>query len=132
MVIFFSLPEALSLAETLRIPSAVTSKDTSICGTPRGAGGIPVNSKVPRELLSLVKVLSPSKTWIKTPGWLSAYVENVWDFLAGIVLLRGMSLVITPPAVSIPSERGATSSNKMSLVASLSTPVRMDAWTAAP
>ena len=59
---FFSLPDALSLADTLRIPSAVTSNDTSICGTPRGAGGIPVSSKVPRELLSLVRVLSPSNT----------------------------------------------------------------------
>ena len=38
MVIFCSLPVALSLAETLRMPLASMSKVTSICGTPRGRG----------------------------------------------------------------------------------------------
>ncbi|KAI5431745.1 hypothetical protein KIW84_035785 [Lathyrus oleraceus] len=34
-------------------------------------GGIPESSNLPNKLLSLVLVLSPSKTWIKTSGWLS-------------------------------------------------------------
>ena len=42
MVIFFSLPVALSFADTLRMPLASMSNVTSICGTPRGAGGMPV------------------------------------------------------------------------------------------
>ena len=41
MVTFCSLPVALSLALTLRMPLASMSKVTSICGTPRGAGGMP-------------------------------------------------------------------------------------------
>lgn len=36
-----SLPVPLSLADTLTMPLASMSKVTSICGTPRGAGGIP-------------------------------------------------------------------------------------------
>ena len=41
MVMDCSLPLALSLAETERIPLASISNLTSICGTPLGAGGIP-------------------------------------------------------------------------------------------
>ena len=41
MVILFSLPVALSLADTCRMPLASMSKVTSICGMPRGAGGMP-------------------------------------------------------------------------------------------
>lgn len=36
-----SRPVPLSLAETCTIPLASMSKVTSICGTPRGAGGMP-------------------------------------------------------------------------------------------
>jgi hypothetical protein len=46
----------------------------------------------------------------------------------GMVVLRSMSLVITPPLVSMPSDSGVTSSRRMSLTSPLSTP----AWTAAP
>ena len=42
---------ARSLAETCRIPSASMSKVTSICGTPRGAGGMPTSWKLPMSLL---------------------------------------------------------------------------------
>ena len=45
-----------------------------------------------------------------------------------MVVLRSMSLVITPPRVSTPSESGVTSSSRMSLTSPLSTP----AWMAAP
>jgi hypothetical protein len=47
---------------------------------------------------------------------LSEKVEKISDFLVGMVVLRGMSLVIMPPAVSIPRESGATSRSRISLV----------------
>ena len=42
---------------------------------------------------------SPSYTWISTPGWLSAYVVNVCVCFVGMVVLRLISDVITPPGV---------------------------------
>ncbi|CAM0798693.1 hypothetical protein AMPH_11119 [Acinetobacter baumannii] len=45
-----SLPVLLSFADTFKIPSALISKDTSICGTPRGAGGMSPNWKLPNNL----------------------------------------------------------------------------------
>ncbi len=50
--IFCSLPVALSLAETCRMPLASMSKVTSICGMPRGAGGMPVSWNLPMVRLS--------------------------------------------------------------------------------
>uniref|UniRef100_A0A2M4B0N0 Putative secreted protein n=1 Tax=Anopheles triannulatus TaxID=58253 RepID=A0A2M4B0N0_9DIPT len=71
MVILFSLLVDFSSAVTLRIPLASMSKVTSIWGTPRGAGGMPLSSNLPSRLLSFVMARSPSNTWISTPGWLS-------------------------------------------------------------
>jgi hypothetical protein len=59
-------------------------------------------------------------------------VVKVWVCLVGMVVLRLMSEVMTPPAVSIPSDRGATSSKRRSLTSSEVSPIRMAAWTAAP
>lgn len=59
------------------MPSASMSNVTSICGTPFGAGGIPVSSNFPSGLLCFVCPRSPSKTWIRTAGWLSDDVENL-------------------------------------------------------
>merc|ERR1719515_484007 len=103
MVILFFWPVLLSSAETLRMELASMSKITLIWGTPRGAGGIPESSNLPRRLLSLVRARSPSKTWI-----------------------------ITPPAVSRPMESGVTSSRSRSCTVSLWSPPRMAACTAAP
>src|SRR6202165_34634 len=47
-----SLPVALSFADTLTMPLASMSKVTSICGIPRGEGGMPIRSNWPRTLLS--------------------------------------------------------------------------------
>ncbi|KAI6141574.1 hypothetical protein EDD17DRAFT_1498785, partial [Pisolithus thermaeus] len=60
ITIRFDLPVVLSEAETFKIPLASMSKVTSIRGTPREAGGIPVNLNLPWRLLSLVHVRSPS------------------------------------------------------------------------
>ena len=49
MVIFSDLPVPLSSAPTFRMPLASISKVTSICGTPRGAGGIEVSSNLPKR-----------------------------------------------------------------------------------
>jgi hypothetical protein len=114
---------ALVGAETFMIPLASISNVTSIWGTPRGAGGMPVSSNLPRRLLSLVRERSPSKTWIKTVGWLSAAVEKIWLLRVGMTVLRGMSLVMTPPVVSIPRVRGLTSTRTTS--PKLSSPVRI-------
>ena len=51
MRICCSLPVAMSFAETLMIPFASMSNDTSICGMPRGAGGMPTSSNLPSVLL---------------------------------------------------------------------------------
>mmetsp|Transcript_14229 Transcript_14229/g.32606 ORF Transcript_14229/g.32606 Transcript_14229/m.32606 type:complete len:303 (-) Transcript_14229:3-911(-) len=129
MVIFSPLPVALSSAPTLRMPLESISKVTSICGCPRGAGGIPPSSNLPSRWLSFVIGRSPSKTWMFTAGWLSWYVEKICDFFVGITVLRLMSFVITPPTVSIPSVSGVTSSNSRSWPPS---PLKMPACTAAP
>merc|ERR1712018_234663 len=54
MVIFLLLPPAFSTAETFNIPLASTSNVTSICGVPRGAGGISVRLNSPRRWLCYV------------------------------------------------------------------------------
>ena len=63
---------------------------------------------------------------------MDAQVEKISDFLVGTVVLRLIRAVKTPPAVSIPVERGATSSRSRSWVFSDVSPDRIAAWTAAP
>mmetsp|Transcript_56072 Transcript_56072/g.128738 ORF Transcript_56072/g.128738 Transcript_56072/m.128738 type:complete len:343 (+) Transcript_56072:717-1745(+) len=122
------LPDALSLADTLTMPLASMSNVTSICGMPRGAGGMPTRSNWPSILLSVAISRSPCSTLIPTCCWLSAAVEKVCDFFVGMVVLRVISFVITPPSVSMPRESGVTSSSRMSLTSPRSTPP----WMAAP
>ncbi|MNX11397.1 hypothetical protein D3C86_411570 [compost metagenome] len=128
MAIFCSLPVALSLAETFTMPLASISNVTSIWGTPRGAGGMPVSWNLPRVLLSAAISRSPWRTWISTEVWPSAAVEKTWDLEVGMVVLRSISLVATPPRVSMPSESGVTSRSSTSLTS----PPRTPAWMAAP
>ena len=125
-----SLPVALSLADTLRIPLASMSNVTSIWGTPRRAGAMPVRLNWPMLLFCEAMGRSPCSTWIVTSVWLSTAVEKVSLFLQGMVVLASISLVITPPRVSIPKVRGVTSSSTMS-----PTPpslLRMAPWIEAP
>src|ERR1700733_8349591 len=96
-----SLPVALSLADTLTMPLASISKVTSICGIPRGDGGMPIRSNWPRTLLSAAISRSPWKTRMVTAFWLSSAVENTWLFLVGIVVLRSMMRGNTPPSVAL-------------------------------
>ena len=76
------------------MPLASMSNVTSICGTPRGAGGMPVSVNVPSGLLRYAMSLSPWSTLISTDGWLSSAVVNTSDRFVGIVVLRSMSLVM--------------------------------------
>ncbi len=123
-----SLPLDLSFAFTFRIPFASISKVTSTCGTPLGAGGIPSKINLPSDRLSLARGLSPWTTCISTLVWLSAAVEKTCDFEAGMVVFFSISLVFTPPIVSIPRERGITSSRSISFTS----PAMMPPWIAAP
>jgi len=71
MVIDLEVPLDFSIAVTFIIRLASISKVTSIWGTPLGAGGMPSRLNYPSMWLSLVMGLSPSKTLMRTPGWLS-------------------------------------------------------------
>ena len=57
-----------------------------------------------------------------TAVWLSSAVENVFAALVGMVVFFSISLVMTPPRVSIPSDSGVTSSSSTSLTSPASTP----------
>mmetsp|Transcript_23002 Transcript_23002/g.38864 ORF Transcript_23002/g.38864 Transcript_23002/m.38864 type:complete len:219 (+) Transcript_23002:9049-9705(+) len=122
IVICCSLPVPLSLAPTDTIPLASMSKVTSICGMPRGAGGMFSRLKLPRILLSAAISRSPWKTRMVTALWLSSAVEKICDFFVGIVVLRSIRRVNTPPRVSIPMDRGVTSSRTTSLTSPCRTP----------
>jgi hypothetical protein len=96
------------------MPLASMSKVTSICGTPAAPAGCPSRWNRPSVRLSRASGRSPCSTCTSTLVWLSAAVEKISLFRVGIVVLRGMSVVITPPSVSMPSESGVTSSSSRS------------------
>ncbi len=60
--------------------------------------------------------------WMSTPVWLSSAVLNVSLLRDGIVVLRGISVVITPPSVSRPRLNGVTSSSSTSVTSPPMTP----------
>ena len=128
IVIACLLPVALSLALTFRMPFASMSNVTSTCGTPRGAGGMPSRLNWPSEMLSAAMGRSPCSTCTVTADWPSSAVLKIWLWRTGMVVLRSMRGVITPPRVSMPSVSGVTSSKSTSLTSPASTP----ACTAAP
>ena len=125
-----SLPVPKSFADTFTIPLASMSKVTSICGIPLLAGGIPSRRNCPSVLLSLANWRSPCTTWISTAVWLSAAVEKIWLFLVGMVVFLSISLVATPPMVSMDRERGVTSRRRMSPAPA--SPASLPPWMAAP
>ena len=65
---------------------------------------------------------------MSTDGWLSDAVEKICVCDVGIVVLRLIIFVATPPIVSIPSDSGVTSRSRTSLTS----PPRTPAWIAAP
>ena len=69
--------------------------------------------------MSAARSRSPCSTTMSTADWLSSAVLNISVRRAGIVVLRSMTLVITPPSVSTPSDSGVTSSSRTSLTSPL-------------
>lgn len=63
--------------------------------------------------MSLTNYRYPYETVISTTVWPSAAVENISDLDDGIVEFLGIRVVIKPPSVSTPSDKGVTSSNKI-------------------
>src|SRR5690625_7223049 len=69
---------------------------------PAGMGGISSRLKRPSDLLSLAIGRSPCSTCTGTSVWLLAAVLKMSLLRTGMVVLRSISLVNTPPFVSIP------------------------------
>ena len=131
MEIFCSLPVPRSLALTWRMPLASMSKVTSICGTPRGAGGIPSRWKLPNRLVVTAQLAFALKH-MNLHSWL--IVAEVEKDLA---ISESESWYCAQSsrskrrrAVSIASESGVTSSRSTSFTSPLSTPPWMHAPTA--
>ena len=51
-----------------------------------------------------------------------AAVEKICDFFVGIVVFDSIRVVITPPIVSIPKDKGVTSNNNTSFTSPVKTP----------
>ncbi len=134
IVISWCLPVPRSFAETCTIPFASISNVTSICGTPAGAALIPRSWKRPSSLLSLANCRSPCKTLISTEVWKLDAVEKTLLYRVGIVVLRSISFVETPPTVSMERESGVTSIRIISAacVPATSAPESFPPCTAAP
>ena len=126
MVIVCSLPVALSLAETFRMPLASMSNVTSICGTPRGRRRDALQVE-PAEGAVVARHLALALQHVDLDRGLAVGGggEHLRSSCVGMVVLRSMSSVITPPSVSTPSDSGVTSSSRMSFTSPASTP-RLD------
>ena len=121
MVTFCSLPVALSLAVTLRMPLASIRRSLP-----------PAAYRV--EPWNTVKAEPSKRHVVRRQGALALKHMDIHRSLVvsssrivsvlrtGMVVLRSIILVITPPSVSTPSESGVTSSSKMSLTSPPSTP----------
>ena len=80
-------------------------------GVPSGCPGTPIQK---HESVSLGS--HPQKPTGSLPVRLlkTKKAAVAWDFLVGMVVLRPMRRVKTPPKVSMPKDRGVTSSRRMS------------------
>ena len=110
------------------MPLASMSNVTSTCGTPRGAGRMPSRMKRPERLVvRRHRALALEHVDLDRRLVVRRRREHL-ELRVGIVVLRGMIGVATPPSVSMPSVSGVTSSSSTSRTSPLSTP----AWMAAP
>ena len=115
------------------MPLASMSNVTSIFGTPAQARLMPRSVKVPSSLLSLANSRSPCSTLICTVFWNGAAVVNTLLNRVGIVELRSIKCVATPPTVSMERVSGVTSiSSRSSPGPESISPPRRPACTAAP
>jgi len=84
ILILFSLPVALSLAVSERMPFRVDIESDLDLRQARGAGGMSVRLTAER-LVAPAMSRSPCRTWIVTGAWLSSAVENTCVALVGMV-----------------------------------------------
>ncbi len=110
------------------MPLASMSNVTSICGTPRGAGGICFQIELAKDLVVRSHLAFALEHADRHRVLVVLGGAEHLRLLVGIVVLRSISRVNTPPSVSIPSDSGVTSSSTTSLTSPCSTP----AWMAAP
>ena len=138
MVMFCSRPVPRSLAETFTTPLTSMSKVTSIWGLEEKPARMPPSLNLPRDLLSLAKRRSPCRTLISTEVCMGRAVVKIWLLRVGIMLLRVMRGVATPPSVSMDRVRGVTSISTRPWAAapvapaSLPPPCKRPPWMAAP
>ena len=97
------------------MPFASMSKVTSTCGTPRGAGGMPIEVELAEQLV----VRRHLALALEDPdGHRGLVVFRGREDLALLGRDRGVAVdqrVNTPPSVSMPSDSGVTSSSRTSL-----------------
>ena len=92
IVIFCSLPVPRSFADTFTMPLASMSNVTSICGMPRGAGGMPDQMELAeRAVVARHRALALQHVHFDAV-WLSAAVEKISLLRVGIVVLRSNQL----------------------------------------
>ena len=96
-VIDCSLPVWRSRAETLTMPLASMSKETSISGSPFLSCRMPWRMNSPSRSFSAACSDSPWSTRILTAVWLSRVVVKMCDFRTGTVVLRSISAAKCPP-----------------------------------
>ena len=123
MVMFCSRPVPRSLAETFTTPLTSISKVTSIWGLDEKLARMPFNLNLPRLLLSRAKCRSPCRTLISTLVCMGRAVVNIWLLRVGIMLLRVMRGVATPPSVSMERVSGVTSISTRPCAAAPEAPV---------
>ena len=109
MVMFCSRPVARSFADTFTTPFTSISKVTSIWGLDEKLARMPFSLNLPRDLLSRAKWRSPCKTLISTLVCMGRAVVKIWLLRVGIMLLRVIIGVATPPSVSMDKVSGVTS-----------------------
>jgi hypothetical protein len=71
-----------------------------------GRGADAFEAEPSQDRLSAARSRSPWSTTMSTAVWFSSAVLNTSVRRAGMVVLRSMNLVITPPMVSTPSDSG--------------------------
>ena len=94
---------------------------------PTKTGANPCHSCALAEQCGIAMIGSPGQCQAAQERGTRGALEVTCSFLVGMVVLRGMSVVMTPPAVSMPSDSGATSSSSRSCTFALVSPPRMAA-----
>ena len=108
----FSFPEDSSIAETNKIPSTSNENRTFILGIPAGLGSNPDNTNSSSVLFAEVTSLSPCKILIFIEVCPFSLVVKICSLMAGMGEFLGIIFSISPPIVSIPSDKGVTSKRR--------------------